>query len=61
MATEDLVYMLDGMGVETGVDLNRLVAASSIIAPFLDHPLPGKYLQASTKGARGFGTRTSVQ
>jgi hydroxymethylglutaryl-CoA lyase len=61
MATEDLVYMLDGMGVETGVDLNRLVAASSIIAPFLDHPLPGKYLQACTKGTAGFGTRTSVQ
>src|SRR5213082_312411 len=50
MATEDLVYMLDGMAIETGVDLNRLVAASSIIAPYLDHPLPGRYLQACTKG-----------
>jgi hydroxymethylglutaryl-CoA lyase len=61
LATEDLVYMLDGMGVPTGVDLSRLVAASSIIAPFLDHPLPGKYLQACTKGTTAFGTRTSVQ
>jgi isopropylmalate/homocitrate/citramalate synthase len=50
LATEDLVYMLDGMAIESGVDLNRLVAASSIIAPYLDHPLPGKYLQACTKG-----------
>src|SRR5204862_3014743 len=49
MATEDLVYMLDGMAIESGVDLNRLVAASSIIAPYLDHPLPGRYLQACTK------------
>src|ERR1041384_4678695 len=32
MATEDLVYMLDSMAIETGVDINRLVAASQIIA-----------------------------
>jgi isopropylmalate/homocitrate/citramalate synthase len=50
LATEDLVYMLDGMAIESGVDLNRLVAASSIIGPYLDHPLPGRYLQACTKG-----------
>jgi len=50
MATEDLVYMLDSMAIETGVDLNRLVAASQIIAPYLDHPLPGRYLQACTRG-----------
>lgn len=51
MATEDLVYMLDNMAIETGVDLNRLVAASKIIAPYLDHPLPGRYLQACTRAA----------
>src|SRR4029077_20205034 len=28
LATEDLVWMLDGLGIETGVDLERLVAAS---------------------------------
>ncbi|HEX6178278.1 MAG TPA: hydroxymethylglutaryl-CoA lyase, partial [Thermoanaerobaculia bacterium] len=49
MATEDLVYLLDGMAIETGVDLRKLVAASSIIAPYLDHALPGKYLQACTR------------
>ena len=48
LATEDLVYMLDRMGIDTGVDLNRLVHAASIIAPYLDHPLPGRYLQACT-------------
>jgi isopropylmalate/homocitrate/citramalate synthase len=51
LATEDLVYMLDRMGIETGVDLNRLVRASMIIAPYLDHPLPGRYLQACMKQA----------
>jgi hydroxymethylglutaryl-CoA lyase len=51
MATEDLVYMLEKMGIDTAVDLNLLVAASQIIAPYLDHPLPGRYLQASLKSA----------
>jgi hydroxymethylglutaryl-CoA lyase len=51
MATEDLVYMLDSMGIQTGVDMKRLVKASAIIAPYLDHPLPGRYLQACTKSA----------
>lgn len=61
MATEDLVYLLDGMGIESGVDLKRLVAASSIIGPYLDHPLPGKYLQSCMRGSASFGTRASVQ
>jgi len=62
LATEDLVYMLDRMGIDTGVDMNRLVAASAIIAPYLDHPLPGRYLQACTKGTMPFATAgTSVQ
>lgn len=49
MATEDLIYLLDGMAIETGVNLGKLVAASQIIAPYLDHALPGKYLQACTR------------
>ncbi|SRR5581483_1362858 len=56
LATEDLVYMLDRMGIDTGVDMNRLVKASSIIAPYLDHPLPGRVLQACTKGTMPFAT-----
>jgi isopropylmalate/homocitrate/citramalate synthase len=65
LATEDLVYMLDSMAIETGVDLKRLVQASTIIAPYLDHPLPGRYLQACTKGTMPFAVSltnsTSVQ
>ena len=48
LATEDLIYLLDGMAIETRVDLKKLVAASLVIAPYLDHPLPGKYVQACT-------------
>ena len=61
MATEDLVYMLDRMNIATGVDLNRLVQASSIIAPYLEHPLPGRYLHACTKGTLPVATSAAVQ
>jgi hydroxymethylglutaryl-CoA lyase len=35
VASEDLLYMLNGMGIETGVDLNRLIAAGAYISNFL--------------------------
>jgi len=60
LATEDIVYMLDSMGIQTGVDLPRLVQASTIIAPYLDHPLPGRYLQACTKKAMPVATSVSA-
>ena len=46
LATEDLLYMLHGMGIETGVDLATVSAASRAIAPRLGRALPSRYLQA---------------
>ena len=46
LATEDLVYMLDGLGIETGISLPRVIDASRFIESKLDHPLPSRYLQA---------------
>jgi hydroxymethylglutaryl-CoA lyase len=46
LATEDLVYMLNGLGAETGVSLAALTDASAFIASRLDHPLPSRYAQA---------------
>jgi isopropylmalate/homocitrate/citramalate synthase len=46
LATEDLIYMLDGLGVETGVNLDAVVAASRFIEPLVGHALPSRYLQA---------------
>jgi hydroxymethylglutaryl-CoA lyase len=46
LATEDLVYMLDGLGIETGISLPRAIDASRFIESKLDHPLPSRYLQA---------------
>ena len=46
LATEDLVYMLDGLGIETGVSLAAVVAASRFIEPKVGHPLPSRYYRA---------------
>ncbi len=46
LATDDLVYMLNGMAADTGVDLDRVSEASTFIAGRLDHPLPSRYAQA---------------
>lgn len=47
LATEDLLYMLHGMGIQTGVDLDKVVAATSYIAPYLGHTPTSKYYQAA--------------
>ena len=47
LATEDLVFALHGLGLTTGVDLDRLVQASLVIAGCVDHLLPGRYFQAA--------------
>ena len=48
LATEDLLYMLHGMGIHTGVDLEKVVAATRFIAPLLGHAPTSKYYQAAT-------------
>jgi hydroxymethylglutaryl-CoA lyase len=48
LATEDLVYMLEGLGVETGVNLGALVEASRFIEPLIGHALPSRYYRAAT-------------
>lgn len=52
LATDDLVYMLDGLGMETGVSLPKLSAASAFIAERLDHRLPSRYAQAVAASRR---------
>ncbi|SPT63643.1 hydroxymethylglutaryl-CoA lyase [Actinomadura madurae] len=46
LPTEDLVWMLDGLGVETGVDLAALVATSRWMAGRLGRPSPSRVVQA---------------
>jgi hydroxymethylglutaryl-CoA lyase len=46
LATEDLVWMLDGLGIAHGVDLDALAATSSWMAEQLDRPSPSKVVRA---------------
>ena len=46
LATEDLVYVLHGLGIDTGVNLDALFEASRQIEPLIGHPLPSRYVQA---------------
>jgi isopropylmalate/homocitrate/citramalate synthase len=48
LATDDLIYMLDGLGIETGVSLAAVTEASAFIGARLDHRLPSKYAQAAS-------------
>jgi hydroxymethylglutaryl-CoA lyase len=49
LATEDLVWMLDGLGVETGVDLDKLVETSVWMAEQLGRPSPSRVVRALSK------------
>ncbi|GGV42211.1 hydroxymethylglutaryl-CoA lyase [Actinomadura sp. LOL_016] len=46
LATEDLVWMLNGLGVDTGVDLGKLVETSRWMAERLGRPSPSRVVQA---------------
>jgi hydroxymethylglutaryl-CoA lyase len=46
LATEDLVWLLSGLGISTGVDLDRLVATSTWMAQQLGRPSPSRVVQA---------------
>jgi len=53
LATEDLLYMLHGMGIATGIDLEAVAAASRALAGPLGHPLPSRYLEAGPLELQG--------
>jgi hydroxymethylglutaryl-CoA lyase len=56
LATEDLLYMLHGMAIETGVDLAAVAAASRALAVRLGRELPSRYLQAGPAIVREAGS-----
>jgi hydroxymethylglutaryl-CoA lyase len=42
LATEDLVHLCDGLGIVTGIDLERLLAAVGVVEDLLAHAVPGR-------------------
>jgi hydroxymethylglutaryl-CoA lyase len=49
LATEDLVYTLDGMGIETGIDLEKLWQAGQVAEAIVGRELPGKVHRAGVR------------
>jgi hydroxymethylglutaryl-CoA lyase len=46
LATEDLLYLLDGLGIATGVRLDGVAEASRAIEPLVGHALPSRMFRA---------------
>jgi len=61
LATDDLVAMLHAMGIETGVDLDKIIACSQQIAALVGHELPSKYLKAHLGAAARAARRSSKE
>ncbi len=53
VATEDVVYMLDGMGIETGIDMEKLLAAGVYINSFLEREPVSRAASALLKKKAG--------
>jgi hydroxymethylglutaryl-CoA lyase len=49
VATEDVVALLDDLGVATGIDLDRLLAASSLLETIVGHPVPSRVAHAGPR------------
>ncbi|MFS2099926.1 hydroxymethylglutaryl-CoA lyase [Variovorax sp. Varisp85] len=50
ICTEDLAFMCEEMGIETGVDLDALIGCAQLAEEIVSHPLPGKLMRAGTLG-----------
>ena len=46
VATEDVLYLLDGLGIETGVDMKKLIAAGDFICGVLGKPTASRAAKA---------------
>ena len=55
LATEDLVWMLDGLGIEHGLDLTALVRTSVWLAEHLGRPSPSRVVAAASPSVRRTG------
>ena len=46
LATEDLVLVLEDLGISTGIDLDALLRIAQGLAPLVGHPIPGRVAAA---------------
>ncbi|HXS40230.1 MAG TPA: hydroxymethylglutaryl-CoA lyase [Stellaceae bacterium] len=50
VCTEDLVFMCHEMGIETGIDLEALIACANLAEDVVGHPLPGSVMKGGSLG-----------
>jgi hydroxymethylglutaryl-CoA lyase len=48
VCTEDIVFMCDEMGIETGIELRKLIACAQLAEEIVGHPLPGSVMRGGT-------------
>ncbi len=48
VCTEDLVFLCEEMGIATGIDLERLIAAARLAEEIVGHPLPGSVMKGGS-------------
>jgi hydroxymethylglutaryl-CoA lyase len=48
ICTEDLLFMLQEMGIETGIDLEKMIEAARLAEDVVGHPLPGKVMKGGS-------------
>jgi hydroxymethylglutaryl-CoA lyase len=48
ICTEDLVFMCQEMGIETGIDLDALIECAKLAEDIVGHPLPGAVMKGGT-------------
>jgi hydroxymethylglutaryl-CoA lyase len=53
LATEDLLYLLNGLGGRTGARIDAVVAAAAPLEDLIGHRLPSRYAQAEARGSAG--------
>jgi hydroxymethylglutaryl-CoA lyase len=60
VCTEDLVFMCEEMGIDTGVDLDRLIEAANLAEKIVGHPLPGSVKQGGSLSKLRAATKTAA-
>jgi hydroxymethylglutaryl-CoA lyase len=61
VATEDVVALLDDLGVTTGIDLTKLISISMQVEELVGHPVPSRVAHAGPRLAEHLGARQSEQ
>jgi hydroxymethylglutaryl-CoA lyase len=60
VCTEDLVFMCDEMGIETGVDLAKLIVSARLAEDVVGHPLPSSVMRGGTLAALRAAIKTGA-